>query len=596
MDRRRVAASTESWRTVDSGWTSGYELEEIHGVMDGANYHGDHATQDDTHNASEQHHQSPSPSDGVRYRASHAGRHRLTTTTPVVSPRASPPASQRRVSGGPVPTTVHMSRISARQQYLVQLCRAIITFGALTHQLEEYMSMSSLPLEIEGESNFSYIPDCMTIRFSHGVVELVRASEGIDLGRAQDVHDINMDVAHGRLGVEEAARRLDGVSGARSKYKVWFLIMMHGLASACVAPFGFGGSLIDTPIAFILGCTVGVMQLVIAAKSERRHAYVFEILAAAITSFMARGFGSINNGQLFCFSALAQSSIVMCLPGYVILCGSFELHGRKNAASSRMVYVVAYILRLGCGIPIGAALYGMMDSNATIEMHCIKPPLSREWCVLFVACFTVCLCIILLAKWRQIPAMTVAAVAGFCVFSYSTEHLPNHLSHFALIPPMLGALTVAIIASLYSRLSGRAQRLGLDFVDSHFWRRRVQPRLLLFSGRRHSEADAWPLPSPSDPEANTAPPPSIFNDGRRPREVGHHLAAATMLPGLLVLVPAGLAATGSLLVDIHTPSAVNATTIHLGLGLLQVATGISFGVSLGALILGPLGRSGLTSL
>ncbi|KAG6176169.1 hypothetical protein E4U10_000736, partial [Claviceps purpurea] len=149
MDRRRVAASTESWRTVDSGWTSGYELEEIHGVMDGANYHGDHATQDDTHNASEQHHQSPSPSDGVRYRASHAGRHRLTTTTPVVSPRASPPASQRRVSGGPVPTTVHMSRISARQKYLVQLCRAIITFGALTHQLEEYMSMSSLPLEIE---------------------------------------------------------------------------------------------------------------------------------------------------------------------------------------------------------------------------------------------------------------------------------------------------------------------------------------------------------------------------------------------------------------------------------------------------------------
>ncbi|KAG6244450.1 hypothetical protein E4U24_005145 [Claviceps purpurea] len=392
-------------------------------------------------------------------------------------------------------------------------------FGTLTHQLEEYMSMSSLPLEIEGE--FSYIPGCMTIGFSHGVVELVRASERIDLGRAQDVHDINMDVAHGRLGVEEAARRLDGVSGARSKYKVWFLILMYGLASACVAPFGFGGRLIDLPIAFILGCTVGVLQLVFATKSER-YAYVFEFLPAAITSFMARGFGSINNGQLFCFSALAQSSIVMCLPGYVILCGSFELHGRKNAASTRMVYVAAYILRLGCGIPIGAALYGMMDSNATSETHCINPPLSRG--------------------------------------CYSTEYLTNHLSLFALIPPMLGALTVAIIASLYSRLSGRAQRFGLDFVDSHFWRRRVQPRLLLFSGRRHFEADAWPLPSPSDPEANTAPHPSIFNDGRRPREVGHHLAAATMLPGLLVLVPAGLAATGSLLAGIHTtPSVVNAT-------------------------------------
>ncbi|KAG6258939.1 hypothetical protein E4U48_000574, partial [Claviceps purpurea] len=441
MDRRRVAVSAESW-------TSGFELEVIHGVMDGAKDHGDHATQDDTHNASEQHHHSPSSSDGVRYCASHAGRHRLTTTTPVVSPPASPPASLRRVSGGPVPTTVHMSSILARQEYLVKLCRALIPFGALTHQLEEYMSMSSLLLEIAGK--FSYIPGCMTIGFSHGVVEQVHASEGIDLGRAQDVHDINMDVAHGRLGVEEGARRLDEVSGARSEYKVWFLILMYGLASACVAPFGFGGRLIDMPIAFILGCTVGVLQLVFAAKSER-YAYVFEFLPAAITSFMARGFGSINNGQLFCFSALAQSSIVMCLPGYVILCGSFELHSRKNAASTRMAYVVAYILRLGCGIPIGAVLYGMMDSNATSETHCINPPLSRGWCFLFVAGFTVCLCIILLAKWRQIPAMMVAAVAGFCVISYITEHLTNHLSHFALIPPMLGALTVAIIASLYSR-------------------------------------------------------------------------------------------------------------------------------------------------
>ncbi|KAG6187943.1 hypothetical protein E4U10_005372 [Claviceps purpurea] len=589
MDRRRVAVSAESW-------TSGFELEVIHGVMDGAKDHGDHATQDDTHNASEQHHHSPSSSDGVRYCASHAGRHRLTTTTPVVSPPVSPPASLRRVSGGPVPTTVHMSSILARQEYLVKLCRALIPFGALTHQLEEYMSMSSLPLEIEGE--FSYIPDCMTIGFSHGVVELVRASEGIDLGRVQDVHDINMDVAHDRLGVEEAGRRLDEVSGARSEYKVWFLILMYGLASACVAPFGFGGRLIDLPIAFILGCTVGVLQLVFADKSGR-HAEVLEFLAAAITSFMARGFGSINHGQLFCFSALAQSSIVMCLPGYAALLCSFEIKRRQIVAGgTRMVYTMArYTLSLGFGIPVGAGLYGMMDSNATSETHCMNPPLSREWCILFASGFTVCLCIILLAKWRQIPAMLAIAVAGFCVVSYSTEYLTTHLLPFALIPPMLGSLTVAIIASLYSRLSGRAQRLGLDFVDSHFWRCRVRPRLLIFSGRRHSEADAWPLLSPSDPEANAAPPPSIFNDGRRPREVVHHLAAATMLPGLLVLVPAGLAATGSLLAGIHTtPIAVHATAVHLGVSLLQVATGISFGVSLGALILGPLGRSGLTSL
>ncbi|KAG6023166.1 hypothetical protein E4U19_004525, partial [Claviceps sp. Clav32 group G5] len=258
MDRQgvdRLTVSTESWFTADSWWSSGDE--EIHGVMDGAGDHDDHTIQDDAHIASEHHHHIPLLSDGVRYRASHAGRHRLTTTTPVVSPPASPSAIESRVSGRPFPTTVHMSSISARREYLVKLCRAIIMYGAPPHQLEEYMSMSSLPLEIEGQ--FFYIPDCMTIIFASSTagpaeVELVRVSEGIDLGRLQDAHDINMDVAHHRLGVEEAARRLDEVSGARPKYEVWFLILMYGLASACVAPFGFEGRLIDLPIAFILGC------------------------------------------------------------------------------------------------------------------------------------------------------------------------------------------------------------------------------------------------------------------------------------------------------------------------------------------------------
>ncbi|KAG6040557.1 hypothetical protein E4U39_007084, partial [Claviceps sp. Clav50 group G5] len=229
MDRRgvdRLTVSTESWFTEDSWWSSGDE--EIHGVMDGAGDHDDQTIQDDAHIASEQHHHTPLLSDGVRYRASHAGRHRLTTTTPVVSPPASPSAIESRVSGRPFPTTVHMSSISARREYLVKLCRAIIMYGAPPHQLEEYMSMSSLPLEIEGQ--FSYVPDCMTIIFARSTAgpaegELVRVREGIDLGRLQDAHDINMDVAHDRLGVEEAARRLDGVSGARPKSEVWFLIL-----------------------------------------------------------------------------------------------------------------------------------------------------------------------------------------------------------------------------------------------------------------------------------------------------------------------------------------------------------------------------------
>ncbi|KAG6067795.1 hypothetical protein E4U16_008108 [Claviceps sp. LM84 group G4] len=484
-----------------------------------------------------------------------------------------------------------MRSISARQQYLVKLSSALITYGFPTHQLQEYMSMSSQALEIE--ARFRYIPTCMTIRFARSTagpaeVELVQVPEGIDLGRLQDIHDINMDVTRDRLGVEEAARRLEEVSGARPKYEVWFLILMYGLASACVAPFAFEGRFIDLPIAFILGCIVGVLQLVFVANSEL-YATVSDFSAAAITSFLAHGFGSINNGQLFCFSALAQSSIVMVLPGSLVLFGFRELLGQKNAAGgTRMAYATVRTLCLGYGNHFGAALYGKMDRKPTSEMHC-QNPLSREWCFLFVPGFTICLCIILHAKWRQIPAMLAVAVAGFCVVSYSTEYLTGHFSPNVHIPTVLGALTVAILASLYSRLSGRVQSLGLDFVD--FRRSRVQPRLLLLSGKRHSQADAWPLPSSSDSEANAVPPPFNSNEGLTPRRAEYSLAVMVMLPGLFVLMMAELAATDSLLAAIVvTASAVNGMSFHLMLSLLKVALGLGMGLSLGALILYPLGR------
>ncbi|KAG6027533.1 hypothetical protein E4U40_001474 [Claviceps sp. LM458 group G5] len=111
----------------------------------------------------------------------------------------------------------------------------LLSYGAPTHRLEEYMFMSSRALEIE--ARFFYIPDCMTIGLDPGPstahpaeVELVRVSNGTNLGRQQDVHDILMDVTHDRLGVEEAARRLDEVLDKRPKFEI------TNPSVTCVAP------------------------------------------------------------------------------------------------------------------------------------------------------------------------------------------------------------------------------------------------------------------------------------------------------------------------------------------------------------------------
>jgi hypothetical protein len=137
--------------------------------------------------------------------------------------------------------TVHIAETLSRQKYMLKLCRALMSYGAPTHRLEEYMKMSARVLEIDGQ--FLYLPGCMIISFddvsTHTTeVKLVRAPQGVDLGKLKDIHEIYKEVVHDVIGVEEATQRLDIIITGKQKYSKWLLVFVYGFASATVAPFG----------------------------------------------------------------------------------------------------------------------------------------------------------------------------------------------------------------------------------------------------------------------------------------------------------------------------------------------------------------------
>lgn len=215
---------------------------------------------------------------------------------------------------------VHIAGILARQGYIIKLCRALMLYGAPTHRLEEYLSMSARVLEIEGQ--FLYLPGCMVVSFddtsTHTTeVRIVRTVQGIDLGKLKDVHQVYKEVMHDVIGVEEGTERIEAIIAAREKFHPWTRVLIFGLTSATAAPFSFKARFIDLPLAFCLGCLVGALQLIVAPKSNM-YSNVFEVSATVIVSFMGRAFGSISNSNLFCFSAITQGGIVMLLPGYSV--------------------------------------------------------------------------------------------------------------------------------------------------------------------------------------------------------------------------------------------------------------------------------------
>ncbi|KAI3140498.1 hypothetical protein CBS147326_2199 [Penicillium roqueforti] len=454
--------------------------------------------------------------------------------------------------------TVHIAEIICRQRYIMQLCKALMLFGAPTHRLEEYMQMTAKVLEVD--SQYLYLPGCMIMSFDDPStrtteVKMVRVAQGVNLARLSDTHLIYKNVIHDVIGIEEAIQELDAVIKKKPIYHKFIVILVYGLATATVGPFAFSARPIDMPIIFLNGILVGLMQHVAAPRSVL-YSNVFEVTSTVVTSFLARAFGSISlgvvNGKpqyLFCFSAIAQSSIALILPGFLVLCSSLELQSHQIIAGSiRMVYALLFSLFIGYGITVGTTIYGLMDNHAVSDTSCpdkgaFKNPYVQRFP--FVAIQTVWLLIINQGKWKQLPPMIIIAMAGYISNYFSTKRLGSN----SQVANTVGAFVIGIMGNLYSRL--------------------------------------W-----------------------------HGHAATAILPGIFILVPSGLAATGSLISGVQSADEIRQSVgahgssssapgaglqsnsiFSLGFGMIQVAIGITIGLFISALVVYPYGkaRSGLFS-
>ncbi|KAG5419528.1 PRM10 [Candida metapsilosis] len=348
--------------------------------------------------------------------------------------------------------TVHIADVLQRQRFIINMCRALMLYGAPTHRLEEYMVMTSRVLEIDGQ--FIYFPGCMLVSFGDAAtrtseVHLVRCAQGINLGKLTDTHKLYKAVTHDLIGVEEATAKLDELLKKNNRYPPWMCVFLYALGSLAVTPYAFDGGWVDLPISFGIGLCVGFLQYYVSTLSNL-YSNVFEVSSAIVVSFIARGIGSIRGGDLFCFSAIAQGSLAIILPGYIILTGSLELQSRNLVSGSvRMFYAIIYSLFLGFGITLGSALFGWVYHDATSSNSCPKGhSIDDKWRILFVPMFATCLGLINQARWCQLPIMIAITGISYVATYFSGKHFTNVTEFTACI----GAFIIGICGNLYSRI------------------------------------------------------------------------------------------------------------------------------------------------
>ncbi|THU86663.1 DUF1212-domain-containing protein [Dendrothele bispora CBS 962.96] len=363
--------------------------------------------------------------------------------------------------------TRHVAKIIQRQEFLMKLARAMMMFGAPAHRLQAQIKATANVLDVE--LSCMYLPDVFLISFDDpttgtSLIKFIRQGSALDLGKLRDAYGVYWKVIHDDISVSVASKTLDALMRAPPHYRTWQLMIMGGFCSSSICCVSFNGSFLDSIVVFPLGAFLVLLQI-LSVRNEL-YSNVFEITIATLFSFICGGLAAT---QRICYSAVTSGSIVLILPGFIVLSGALEILSRNIVAGSvRMFYAVVYCLFLGFGLAMGAQAYQKIVGQeifALDDVTCSRshnPDLgwwqkqpSGWWAFLTVPLFSLSLSMRNQAPfWRKETALLVGvASAGWVVNHFVSQRFTAQSD----ISAAFGAFTVGIVANMYARfLRGNA--------------------------------------------------------------------------------------------------------------------------------------------
>ncbi|GAA6010558.1 hypothetical protein JCM11491_002968 [Sporobolomyces phaffii] len=357
--------------------------------------------------------------------------------------------------------TAHVANLLERQDFILKLARALMMFGAPSHRLEAQLQATGRVLELPN-CHCVYLPGVMLINFGDPAtctsdIKFLKQPAGLDFGKLRTAFWVYSKVVRDKMKVTEASARLDELMVAPPKYALWKSVIIGGIASAAIIPSAFYGSFIDVLAVIPLGGLLVVVQVLLARNDL--YSSLFEIAIACINCIIAGGLAYSNQ---FCFYSVAAGSIVLILPGFIVLSGSLELANRSIISGAvRVTYSILYSLFLGFGLSLGSEIY-TRGANETIrnstDYTCRALRENAPWYratipqwYYFLTIPTFLLCMALKNGQplfrRDTLAMVVIGGAGFSANFFSGRAFPDAPATVSAF----GAFVVGILGNLWSK-------------------------------------------------------------------------------------------------------------------------------------------------
>lgn len=331
-----------------------------------------------------------------------------------------------------------------RARFLVELARALGTYGTSSNRLEEVIAVCAHDLGLSAQTFNTPTSVFVSVENQDGYsTYLARVHPGeADLSKLMELDRLFNRVIVNQLTPLQGVAEIQRIVDAPPRYPGWMIVVCFGVISGCAGHF-LGGAIKEMIASALIGFVVGVLVMFTGKNREfsRLMEFLSGLSAAVISGALAVPFG----GYMPTVAAIA--GIIILLPGLTLTISMVEL-ATKHVVSgtARLAGAIMVLMVTGFGLVVGQHIVDVLIGPQIVVVSDRLPWFVDIITVLIATC---CMAVLFQAPLRYAWVMVVAGMLSFFSARYGTLYLGPEIG-------VLGAAVVVGVASnLYARIFDR---------------------------------------------------------------------------------------------------------------------------------------------
>lgn len=342
-----------------------------------------------------------------------------------------------------------------KRSFLLKLAVALHSYGSSASRTEYLIDRAADRLNVE--TSIAVFPSLILLSFpmSDDDHDTTRDRKDIHVLTVDSQLDVNKlgrtDQLANRVGKEGAPVllaywRLKAIAKSPPAFGIWWRLFCYSLSSAMASLLFFDGGLWDGAFSFLLGCAVGILELI--SSRSPLFATVLEFSSACVVSFLARVLSVYLKDKFnVCYFSMALSAVVQLLPGMPLTVGVSEMVAESHVTgTSRVMYALFAALQLGFGLAVGEDM--MWWAPKPSKQGCPPQDLPIWTKGIWFAGFTFSSNVLLNARLEQWPGMVLSSFVGYVVSQVLSSHIDQGTGD------CIAAFAVGLTGTAYSNVTG----------------------------------------------------------------------------------------------------------------------------------------------